>query len=74
MAADIALYHHEKWDGTGYPEGLAGSDIPQSARIVAVADVFDALTMRRPYKEPLVGGGCVCRNSQSLLWEITFTL
>ena len=51
MAADIALYHHEKWDGTGYPEGLAGSDIPQSARIVAIADVFDALTMRRAYKE-----------------------
>jgi len=52
MAADIALYHHEKWDGSGYPEGLAGQDIPQSARIVAIADVFDALTMKRPYKEP----------------------
>ena len=52
MAADIALYHHEKWDGSGYPEGLAGSDIPQSARIVAITDVFDALTLRRSYKEP----------------------
>ncbi len=52
MAADIALYHHEKWDGSGYPEGLAGTEIPQSARIVAIVDVFDALTMRRPYKEP----------------------
>ncbi|MDR3436373.1 HD domain-containing phosphohydrolase [Telmatospirillum sp.] len=52
LAAEIALRHHEKWDGSGYPDGLAGDDIPQSARIVAVADVFDALSMRRPYKEP----------------------
>ena len=52
LAAEIALYHHERWDGTGYPEGLAGADIPESARIVALADVFDALSMRRPYKEP----------------------
>lgn len=51
VAAEVALSHHERWDGTGYPEGLAGESIPQSARIVAVADVFDALTMRRPYKE-----------------------
>jgi putative two-component system response regulator len=51
MAAEIALNHHEKWDGSGYPNGISGEDIPQSARIVAVADVFDALTMRRPYKE-----------------------
>lgn len=51
LAAEIALYHHEKWDGTGYPYGLGGTEIPESARIVAVADVFDALTMRRPYKE-----------------------
>ncbi|KIE19023.1 chemotaxis protein CheY [Vibrio sinaloensis] len=50
MAAEIALYHHERWDGTGYPEGLKGAEIPESARIVAVADVFDALTMERPYK------------------------
>lgn len=50
MAADIALYHHEKWDGTGYPNKLAGTDIPQVGRIVAVSDVFDALTSRRPYK------------------------
>ncbi|MEO5330392.1 MAG: response regulator [Magnetococcus sp. YQC-5] len=52
MAAEIALCHHEKWDGSGYPAGLAGEAIPESARIVALADVFDALTMRRPYKEP----------------------
>jgi putative two-component system response regulator len=50
LAAEIALYHHEKWDGSGYPAGLAGSAIPASARIVAIADVFDALTMTRPYK------------------------
>jgi putative two-component system response regulator len=52
MAADIALHHHERWDGSGYPEGLVGTAIPESARIVAVADVFDALSMKRPYKEP----------------------
>lgn len=51
LARDIALTHHEKWDGTGYPNGLAGTDIPQAARIVAVADVFDALTSSRPYKK-----------------------
>ncbi len=51
LAAEIALYHHEKWDGSGYPEGLAGENIPESARIIAIADVFDALTMKRPYKE-----------------------
>jgi putative two-component system response regulator len=51
LAAEIALYHHERWDGSGYPEGLAGDAIPVSARVVAVADVFDALTMKRPYKE-----------------------
>ena len=50
MAAEIALCHHERWDGTGYPRGLAGTAIPESARIVAVADVFDALTSPRPYK------------------------
>ncbi|UYB53818.1 response regulator [Xanthomonas sp. AM6] len=51
LAAEVALYHHEHWDGSGYPAGLAGEDIPESARIVALADVFDALTTRRPYKE-----------------------
>lgn len=51
LAAEIALGHHERWDGTGYPKGLAGTDIPESARIVALADVFDALTSVRPYKE-----------------------
>ena len=50
MAATIALNHHEKWDGTGYPHGLAAEEIPHAARLVAVADVFDALTSERPYK------------------------
>ena len=50
MAQSIALTHHEKWDGTGYPVGLAGEDIPLVGRITAIADVFDALTSERPYK------------------------
>jgi putative two-component system response regulator len=51
LAAEIALHHHEKWDGSGYPHGLSGYHIPEAVRIVTVADVFDALTMKRPYKE-----------------------
>ncbi len=51
LAQTIAQHHHEKWNGNGYPAGLAGTAIPQAARIVAVADVFDALTSVRPYKE-----------------------
>lgn len=50
LAAEIALTHHERWDGTGYPRGIAGTDIPVAGRIVAVADVYDALTHQRPYK------------------------
>jgi putative two-component system response regulator len=50
MAATIALSHHEKWDGTGYPAGLSGEGIPLAGRITAVADVFDALSNKRPYK------------------------
>lgn len=51
MGREIALTHHEKWDGSGYPNGLGGEDIPLSGRVCAVADVFDALTTKRPYKE-----------------------
>jgi putative two-component system response regulator len=50
LSEEIALSHHEHWDGGGYPNGLAGEGIPTSGRIVAVADVFDALTHKRPYK------------------------
>lgn len=50
-AEEIARFHHEWWDGTGYPAGLAGSEIPEAARITALADVFDALTHKRPYKQ-----------------------
>jgi len=52
MAEEIALYHHENWDGTGYTPGLRGERIPLAGRIATVADVFDALTHERPYKRP----------------------
>lgn len=50
LGAEIALGHHEKWDGTGYPNGVEGEAIPMSARIVQVADIYDALRSERPYK------------------------
>jgi len=52
-ANEVVAGHHEKWNGTGYPRGLKGNDIPLSARIFAVADVFDALCSKRPYKDPM---------------------
>ncbi len=52
VAEQIALYHHEKWNGKGYPQGLSGDNIPLTGRIVGLADVFDALTSKRPYKDP----------------------
>ncbi len=51
MSCEIAMYHHEKWDGSGYPAKLIGENIPVSARVIAIADVFDALTTERPYKK-----------------------
>lgn len=52
IAKDITYYHHEKWDGSGYPEGLVGEEIPIPARLMALADVFDALVTKRAYKAP----------------------
>ncbi len=66
LASEIALSHHERWDGTGYPNGLAGEAIPVSCRIVAIADVFDALVSDRPYKEAwAVTDACDFINEQS---------
>lgn len=59
MALDIIRHHHERWDGTGYPYGLKGEEIPLSARIVAIADVFDALASKRSYKEKMPFEECV---------------
>jgi hypothetical protein len=59
MAREIALAHHERWDGGGYPKGLRGEEIPLSARIVAIADVYDALSSRRVYKEPRAHAECI---------------
>ncbi len=53
MAYPVARYHHEKWNGKGYPEGLSGKDIPLCARIMAVADVFDAVSEKRCYRDAM---------------------
>lgn len=53
IAKEIARHHHERWDGKGYPDGMAGEEIPLCARIMALADVYDALAAKRCYKEPI---------------------
>jgi len=53
MAREIALCHHERWDGTGYPAGIAGDAIPEAARILSIVDVYDALTSDRPYRRAM---------------------
>ena len=53
IAYDVARHHHEKWDGTGYPDGLAGEEIPLHARVMAIADVFDAVSSDRCYRPAL---------------------
>jgi putative two-component system response regulator len=59
MAREIAFNHHERWDGSGYPKGLAGDEIPLAARIVAIADVYDAMTNKRVYRDALSHEKCV---------------
>ena len=58
-ALPIIAHHHERWDGKGYPDGLAGDEIPYNARIVALADAFDTMQTRRPYKEPMTLECCM---------------
>lgn len=67
----IIRHHHERWDGTGYPDGLRGEQIPLLARIVQIADIYDALTSRRSYKEPLAEEGAlaVIRSESERGWR-----
>ena len=59
LAKEVVCAHHERWDGTGYPEGLAGDDIPLSGRLMAIADVYDALVNKRVYKEAFPPGEAI---------------
>lgn len=71
MAAEIALTHHERWNGTGYPHGLAGEQIPLAARITAIADTFDAITHSRPYKDarPIASALAEIRHGSGSLFD-----
>lgn len=75
MAHNICLHHHEKWDGTGYPDGLAGEDIPLEARIMAIADVYDALLSKRVYKEPMSyqEAAAIIRDSSNIAFDPVMT-
>ena len=66
MAREISLCHHEKWDGSGYPNGLAGEAIPESARILAVVDVYDALIYERPYKSAMVENDAITKMKEGM--------
>jgi putative two-component system response regulator len=67
----IVRHHHERWDGRGYPDGLAGTDIPLGARVVAVADAFDAMTTQRPYNRPFSFDEAIgrLRTSAGVYWD-----
>ena len=62
-----ALYHHERWDGKGYPRGLKGEEIPEAARIIAVADAYDAMTSNRSYRKALTQEMCI--RDRGKLWN-----
>ena len=68
---DIVRHHHERWDGQGYPDGLKGLDIPFGARVVAVADSFDAMTSDRPYRAgmPINKAAQILREGRGQQWE-----
>jgi putative two-component system response regulator len=65
------LYHHESWDGTGYPEGISGENIPLGARIIAVADSFDAMTTDRPYRKgmPIIKALSILNDRRNIQWD-----
>jgi len=68
---DVVLYHHERYDGTGYPRGLKGEQIPFCARIVAIADSYDAMTSTRPYRQAFSRGKAIeeLENRAGQMWD-----
>lgn len=79
MGMSICLNHHEKWDGRGYPKGLKGDNIPIEAQIVSIADIYDALTTKRVYKDAfslqtayeMIRGGECGAFSEKLMWPMS---